>query len=68
VDYIEKMKELRQTNKVSIKTIAKLSGIPIGTIEHWEYCGHIPPIDKYNQVLNALGYELTIVKKEVEKC
>jgi len=60
------MQALRKENKISIKALADMSKIHFKTIEGWEYLGYEPTIEKYDQALNALGYELTITKKEVD--
>lgn len=57
-------KEERKRQRMSIRELSELSGVSISTINKWEYCGVIPPIDKFQKVLNALGYELVISKKE----
>lgn len=58
------LKEERKRQHISIKTLSQLSGVNEGTISNWEYCGVMPPIDKFQKVLNALGHDLCIVKKE----
>lgn len=58
-------KEERKRQRMSIRELSELSGVSIGTINKWEYCGVIPPIDKFQKVIDALGYELHIVKKSI---
>lgn len=57
------LRKVRKKQHMSIKTLSELSGVCARTIGNWEYGGVIPPIDKFNKVLNALGYELIITKK-----
>ena len=57
------LREERKRQHISIKTLSALSGINSRTINNWEYCNVMPPIDKLQKVLNALGYDLRIVKK-----
>ncbi|MCI8459417.1 MAG: helix-turn-helix transcriptional regulator [Clostridia bacterium] len=61
---VEFLQEERKRQHVSIKTLSKLSGVGEGTIGNWIYCGFTPTLDNFQKVLNALGYDLSIVKKE----
>jgi transcriptional regulator with XRE-family HTH domain len=56
-------KEERKRQRKSIKEISDISGVSISTINKWEYCGVMPTVDNFQKVLNALGYDLRIVKK-----
>ena len=56
-------KEERKRQHMSIRELSELSGVSISTINKWEYCGVVPPIDKFQKVIEALGYELKITKK-----
>lgn len=50
--------------KGCIPTIARLANVPPTTVHNWVQDKNIPSTDKAEKVLNALGYELKIVKKE----
>lgn len=45
--------------------ISKLSKIPASTIGNWRYKNSKPTLANAEKVLNALGYELKIVKRRV---
>lgn len=49
--------------KGSIPTIARKSGVKNTTIHSWAKAGVMPPVDKAEKVLNALGYEIEIKEK-----
>ena len=56
--------EFRKTiNNKGVRITAELSGIPLATIGNWVYAGNVPSIVNAEKVLNALGYELKIIKK-----
>lgn len=61
---IGKVKGVILNSKLSFKKISDLSKVSNRTIEKWIYKGVMPSLDKAEKVLNALGYELKIVKKE----
>lgn len=57
------LKELKQ-RKGQVPSVGKKAGVGNTTIQNWITGGHMPPIDKAEKVLNALGYEIKIIKKE----
>lgn len=56
-------REERKRQRMSIRELSELSGVSISTINKWEYCGVVPPIDKFQKVINVLGFDLCIVQK-----
>lgn len=64
MDYGERLRRIREKRGISRYRASKISGIPESTIRNWEMEGRTPPIDAYEQVLNAIGYELIIKKGE----
>ena len=52
--------------KGAVPTVARKAGISNTTIQHWITGGNIPPVDKAEKVLNAMGYEIQIVPIEKE--
>lgn len=60
------IKELKQ-KKGQIPSLGRKVGIKSTTIQGWITGGHIPPIDKAEKVLNAMGYEIQIVPLEKEQ-
>lgn len=59
--------EERKRKKLSVAKLGKMSGVNARTITSWIYCGVIPPVDKCTKVINALGYDVVIVKHEDKK-
>ncbi len=66
------IEELKQ-KKGLISTIGRRAKIKSTTIQNWITGGNMPPIDKAEKVLNAMGFEIRIVEgtesenKEVKK-
>ena len=60
------LKGLRKKRKMTLAELAKKSGVGTTTISVWERGKFVPTVDKFEKVLNALGYE--IVVKEVKIC
>lgn len=60
------IKELKQ-RKGQIPAIGRKAGIRNTTIQNWITGGHIPPVDKAEKVLNAMGYEIQIVPSQKEE-
>ena len=63
-ELIEKMIMLRKEENITQKELAKLSGKRQQTISKIERKETVPTITAFNNLLNALGYELKIVKKQ----
>lgn len=60
---LQKLLTLIEESNLSIKSIAKLSGVSNRTIESWVYSKVKPQIDKAEKVLSALGYEIEIIQR-----
>ena len=54
----------RITKGMSYAKLAELSGIPVSTIAHYETNNVMPPLDKADALLRALGVEMVIGRKE----
>lgn len=63
MDFGKMLKTERTYRKIGIYRLSKMSGVPMSTIVNWEN-GCAPPVDKFEKVLNALGFELIIQRKE----
>lgn len=59
------IREERKRQRMSMRELSELSGITVGTLKHWEYSGVMPTVDNFQKVIEALGYELHIVKKNM---
>ena len=53
-----------QSKKGAIPSLASKSGVKNTTIHSWITYGVIPPIDKAEKVLNAMGYEIEIKEQK----
>ncbi len=51
--------------KVSVRSVAKASGLDPSTIYKWRNSPKGPYLSQLNDVLSVLGLEIKIVKKEV---
>lgn len=58
------MISLRKRERITQKELAKLTGNPQQTISLIERKERIPSIKTFSKILDALGYELQIVKKQ----
>lgn len=63
MDYQKEIKTIRKEKKLSIKELSKRSGVPYTTLQSWETGRVIAPINRVAKVLEALGYELMIVRR-----
>lgn len=61
---IEEMISLRKQEKITQEQLAEITGIEQQVISRIERKEMIPSIKIFSNILNALGYELRIVKKE----
>lgn len=61
---IGEMISLRKRENMTQKELAKLTGQKQQVISRIERKERMPSISSFNKILNALGYELKIVKKE----
>ena len=68
MDYVGMLLELRDRLGVSRLQLSRLAGLPNSTIQNWEAKGAIPSIVNYAQVLDAMGYEIKIVRKVKDEC
>lgn len=63
----KQIKELREKQGISIYRLSRLARIPETTIRNWENQGFEPTFINYQKIVNALGYEIELVKKGVNK-
>lgn len=59
MEYGQLIKKEREKQGLSLAQLSNLSGISITTIHNWER-GTAPAIDKYDQVLKALGISIQL--------
>lgn len=58
---IEEIKKIRKEKKMSIQDISNKTGIPLRTIQNWEYKRCSPRLDLLEKVVSALGKKIIIV-------
>ena len=63
MDYGKMIRTERTFQGYGVYRLSKKAGVPMSTIVNWEK-GCAPPVDKFEKVLNALGFELIIQRKE----
>ena len=64
MDIANIFKAILQNRQVSFHELSQQSGIPVRTIEEWYYNDREPSLYKAEKVLIALGYTITIEKRE----
>lgn len=64
-DLINSLIEIRKDSKMSQSDLAKKIGSNQQTISRFEKNEHNPSLRLFHTIVNALGYELQIVKKSV---
>lgn len=60
----EVIKEYRKCNNWSAKDLAKRAGVTQRAISYWENGRRKPSYENVKKVLDALDYEIKIVKKQ----
>lgn len=63
-DLIFELINLRTTNNITQSQLEKMSGIDRTTIWRYEKCDRVPNLLNFTKILNAMGYEICIRKKE----
>ena len=61
---IGEMTEIRKANKISQKKLAEMTGSRQQMISRMEKKENVPTLRSFCNILNALGYELKIVKQQ----
>lgn len=65
LNYVAKIVEdLRKEQGLSMNELSKRSGVPYSTLAQIEKGKCIPQIITYEKILDALGYELILMKRQ----
>ena len=64
---LEKMRRLREESGIGTSEMAKHCGVSRASVQNWEDMKSMPGIDKVCLELEALGYEMVIVKRKSEE-
>jgi DNA-binding XRE family transcriptional regulator len=68
-ELVDKLVEIRKKENISQKQLAELTGNKQQSISRTEKGEHSPSLKLFCNLLNAMGYELKIVKKNCkQKC
>lgn len=59
--------KILKERKISVNELSKRSGVHLRTIQNWIYGIAEPSLSNAEKVLNAMGYQLQIVKIEEER-
>ncbi len=60
---METFLKILKERKISVKELSEQSGVPFRTIQAWIYNGVNPTLTNAEEVLEALGYSIEIIKK-----
>lgn len=63
MDFQQEIRVIRKEKKLTIKELSNLSGVPYTTLISWERKTTQAPINGMAKVLEALGYDLLIVRR-----
>ena len=63
----EQLKRIRKEQRLTLDQLSALSGVNRATISAYETQRYIPNIKTAAQLLDALGYELSIQRKRKDK-
>jgi len=63
---ILRLVELVDADERSVIEIMEYAGVGVRTYQGWRRGGFAPILPLFHAVLNTLGYELKIVKKEID--
>lgn len=59
---VRELMELLRTHPEPLSSLAEEAGVPVATVTGWR-SGHNPRLDLFEHLLNALGYDLKIVRR-----
>lgn len=62
-DFAETMRQCRKFRGYTQRQLAKRSGINVTSINQYETGKTIPSIDRYVDIMNALGFDLTVTTR-----
>lgn len=66
-DYAETMRSCRKFRGYTQGVLARRTGINITSINQYELGNTVPSIERYSDIMNALGFELTVTTMEEKK-
>lgn len=67
MDYGSFIKDERKRQRLTVAELARRSDLASSTISNWENAGFVPTLDKYEQVMKALGKRIVVIDIDGEE-
>lgn len=61
---VDRLRNVRVSREIKLETLAATSGYGKTTVTEWESGKHIPSVSALTDWANALGYDLTLVRRK----
>ena len=61
---LAELRRIRQSRGLSLKEVAHTAGFSQNDVSRWEQARHIPSVLNFQAIINALGYELRLVRRD----
>jgi transcriptional regulator with XRE-family HTH domain len=61
---LAELRRIRQSRGLSLNQVARAAGFSRNDIRRWEHGQHVPSVLNFQAVINALGYELRLVRRD----
>jgi transcriptional regulator with XRE-family HTH domain len=61
---LAELRRIRQSRGLSLKHVARAAGFSENDVSRWEHGQHVPSVLNFLAVINALGYEVRLVKRD----
>ena len=58
------LRRLRQSRGWSLSQVASTAGFSQNDVSRWEQGHHVPSVLNFQAVINALGYEVRLVRRD----
>ena len=66
-EIVQILHEIRRERRLSYQRLANASHVFVTTLSNWEHGKNSPSLSHLEAVLDTLGYELEVVRKEQKK-
>jgi transcriptional regulator with XRE-family HTH domain len=61
---LAELRRIRQSRGLSLKQVARAAGFSQNDVSRWEHGEHVPSVLNFQAVINALGYEVRLVRRD----
>jgi transcriptional regulator with XRE-family HTH domain len=58
------LRRIRQLRGLSLSRVARAAGFSQNDVSRWEHGQHIPSVLNFQAVINVLGYEVRLVRRD----